>query len=240
MRAVTLLRTTALRSRTERQTVIVSLASRSITSEAYRKAKKIEQDRLPNTLESKVLIAAGHLTGMYSKGSLSVRMSKRMYDACYTASENTQIYDDLELPDTFMSWFAVTNLHVWLTMYRLRQEGQEHKPFTQELVNFFWQDVEERMRIAGLSAMQISSSMKQLQPIYYGSLLSFDEGIESSDTILASALWRNIFQMKGDVDKVARMVNFVRYEAARLEQEKIEDFVNGLIPFSHWQEVPNA
>ena len=55
------------------------------------------------------------------------------------------------LPDTFQSWFLVAHLHVWLCLVRLKREGKDGSLVIREVVTTFWHDVEQRMRVLGVS-----------------------------------------------------------------------------------------
>ena len=56
------------------------------------------------------------------------------------------------LPDTFQSWFLVSQLHVWLCLVRLKRE-KEGKHMLKEVVNTFWFDVDHRMQELGVSVL---------------------------------------------------------------------------------------
>lgn len=49
------------------------------------------------------------------------------------------------LPDTLQSWFLVQQLHIWMLLVRAKKEGTQGKLFYNQLVQFFWDDVEHKM-----------------------------------------------------------------------------------------------
>ena len=55
------------------------------------------------------------------------------------------------LPDSFQSWFLIAHLHVWLCMVRLKREGRDGSFVMKQVVSTFWYDVEQRMRVLGVS-----------------------------------------------------------------------------------------
>lgn len=57
------------------------------------------------------------------------------------------------LPDTFMSWFFLTHLHVWMAMVRLQAAGDDGVVLSKELYEVFWEDVEHRIRLTGVWAL---------------------------------------------------------------------------------------
>jgi cytochrome b pre-mRNA-processing protein 3 len=56
----------------------------------------------------------------------------------------------MNLPDTFHTWFLVTELHVWMLMVRLMNEGKEGRLIRNGLVNALWDDVEQRSKQLGV------------------------------------------------------------------------------------------
>jgi hypothetical protein len=55
----------------------------------------------------------------------------------------------------------------------------------------FWADVERRMGTHDASnALIFSKNMKIYSKFYYGSVVSYDEGLVGSDAVLADALYR--------------------------------------------------
>jgi hypothetical protein len=70
----------------------------------------------------------------------------------------------------------------------------------QALIDFFFQDVEDRLR--GLlgprtSERAITSYMKEYRDLWNGSQFSLDVGLVGGDWELAGAVWRNLFDAKG-------------------------------------------
>ena len=51
----------------------------------------------------------------------------KLYLCCTELVQFDELFDYLELPDTYLSYFLLLHLHVWLIMTRLAQEGDEGK-----------------------------------------------------------------------------------------------------------------
>ncbi|PVG01432.1 hypothetical protein CPB86DRAFT_795110 [Serendipita vermifera] len=141
--------------------------------------------------------------GLYSKQGDSVRLGKKVYLDCCDQDiiEEKWVYEVCRVPRTFNSWFQITNLHVWLLTVRLRALPSPYgKYMLQALVNFFFQDIEDRLRaLLGprTSERTIVSYMKEYRELWNGSQLSLDIGLVGGDWELAGAIWRNIFDAKG-------------------------------------------
>lgn len=63
---------------------------------------------------------------------------------------------DLNMPDTFFSWFLVTELHVWMIMVRYMAEGNAGKIVRNNLVATLWQDTNARVENLGVSNIILS------------------------------------------------------------------------------------
>jgi cytochrome b pre-mRNA-processing protein 3 len=53
---------------------------------------------------------------------------------------------ELQMPDTFYSWFLVTELHVWMLMVRTMAEGEEGRFVRNNIVEAMWEDVITRVK----------------------------------------------------------------------------------------------
>lgn len=134
-----------------------------------------------------------------------------------------EFFEEFHLPDTFNSWFLVTELHCWLILTRVMQEGSESgedgRFLRNCIVEAMWRDVQTRAKKLGManpsaSRAQIGILAEQFQ----ATLINYDEGLMSDDMILASALWRRFFEMKcDDYSKLEKLVNYVRKTALQLE-----------------------
>lgn len=62
---------------------------------------------------------------------------------------------DFNMPDTFYSWFLVTELHVWMLMVRYMAEGDNGKMVRNNLVEAMWNDVDNRLNKLGVRNQQI-------------------------------------------------------------------------------------
>jgi cytochrome b pre-mRNA-processing protein 3 len=156
-----------------------------------------------------------------------------MYENIADQIDYYEFFNEFNMPDTFNSWFLVTELHLWMILTRVMAEGSEKDQGKQIngnilkilkfsfldgrfirncIVEAMWADVQQRAK--KLSADNPSASRQQvgiLSEQFQATLISYDEGIMSDDKILASALWRRFFAMQcNDYTKVEKLVKYVR------------------------------
>ena len=89
----------------------------------------------------------------------------------------------LDLPDTFYSWWLITELHAWMLCVRLRV-GQT--PEGEDLMNFMvaglWTDLETRMKkIPGMSASKRGNQIWDLA-----------EEFQVNHTSVVLRVWKNL------------------------------------------------
>ncbi|SPC66246.1 related to CBP3 - mitochondrial protein required for assembly of cytochrome bc1 complex [Ustilago sp. UG-2017b] len=138
------------------------------------------------------------LMGYNSLTSTSIRVTSDLYDRCAERAhvERNFWYGDCALPETYQSWFQITNLHVYLLLARFRAfDKAANKTYSQELINHFFIDAESRMRdrFGVQTSRLVKGYMRDMHMQHRGSILAYDEGLAGGDARLAQAMWRNIW-----------------------------------------------
>jgi len=159
----------------------------------------------------------------------------KLYESVTNQVDYNEYFQALNMPDTFYSWFLVTEVHVWMLMARVMNEGENGRWVRNAIVEAMWQDVEYRSKQLG----ETSSSLrrKQIQELadqFQACLFSYDEGLMSSDHVMAGALWRNLLQNE-DVEDLAivdKLVGHVRQQMSLLDQVDPEVLLIGSGTFS--------
>ncbi|CAO3673125.1 unnamed protein product [Umbelopsis vinacea] len=183
----------------------------------------------------KLVFGLARMMGYYSTNSTAIRASHDLYNVCAQQVEDNKkfYFEDCNLPDNFQTWFSITQLHVWMLMVRLRAEDHG-KIYIQELVNRFFEDAEERIRLHGVTSGRIVNSyVKDLLAQFHGGVVAYDEGMCKDDPVLAAALWRNLFTATtGNANDLAYIVQYIRRELKILDEYDSEKLNDGRIQFS--------
>lgn len=144
------------------------------------------------------------------------------------------------MPDTFNSWFLITELHCWMILTRVMNEGpetgQDGRFMRNCIVESMWADVQ--LRSKKLSMDNPSAARSQvaiLSEQFQATLINYDEGLMSDDRILASALWRRFFDMKcEDYTKLEKLVSYVRQSTLQLDSMTRDELLR---PKIEWQSI---
>lgn len=78
-----------------------------------------------------------------------------LYEGIADQINYVEIFEELSLPDTFYSWFVVTELYIWMLSVRAMAEGIDGRHLRNGLVEAFWLDVAQRVKKLGVSRKYI-------------------------------------------------------------------------------------
>lgn len=133
-------------------------------------------------------------------------------------------------------------LHVYLLAARFRMfDRKVAAPWPQHLLDHFFFDAEERMdTLHNLTSRSVRQAhLKDMFVQYRGMVAAYDEGIAKGDAVLATALWRNLYGARPDVnpEHLATVVGYMRRELRNLEKLTDEQVVNGSIKFGDFRHI---
>ena len=137
-------------------------------------------------------------------------------------------------PGDFRCRFALASLHLWLSLVRLRGEGEAGKLLGQELYDHFWAEMETRVRGEGV-VVRLSKWMRELEGAFYGSSAAYDAALADQQDgpvgagrdELASALRRNVYMGDGSLQDSQFLARYVRHQLACLALTQSEAVMAG-------------
>ncbi|KRZ91655.1 Ubiquinol-cytochrome c reductase complex chaperone CBP3 -like protein [Trichinella sp. T8] len=153
--------------------------------------------------------------------------SAKLYVQCSNEVDYLKFIKTYQLPDTFMSWFKINILHIWLLLLRLSNEPTILEIVKKEIIGCLWDDVKLRIKVLSKVDPACSLKTRETLSLCYGllitSFLEYDEGILSDDKTLAGALWRNIYDRELDNPiPLNALVRYVRSQVKLLHSIPVE------------------
>ena len=103
-----------------------------------------------------------------------------------------------------------------------------------------WDDMVVEIRNKGIPELQLNKNLVELQEIFFGSALAYDEGIASNDAVLGAALWRNLYGFEVDARQLEIAVRYTRMESNRIEKMADEYFKEGNFDFGELPRRPRG
>ncbi|KAH9823571.1 ubiquinol-cytochrome C chaperone-domain-containing protein [Melampsora americana] len=189
----------------------------------------------------KVLVSLGNGLGYHLPKSHAITVTSDLYDHCSNQFELEKPFwiNQCGLPDSFQTWFQITQLHLWILIVRLRcMKSNLGQLYIQELVNHTFIDIEHRMRSKPYKVTKnrlIKGYMKTMLDQHYGFLIGFDWALaiekERSDQILTEAIWRNLFGAEWGKGMGGVKGIFESHQTKDDEKRKESDLKNGKLKF---------
>lgn len=139
-----------------------------------------------------------------------------MYQSVADKINYKQFFEAYNMPNTFNSWFLVTELHVWILLLRAMAEGSESgedgRFIRNCIVEAMWADVNTRAKKLGSqNPGGVRDQIQVLSQQFQAALITYDEGIAGDDMVLAGAIWRRFFEMDCEnYEQLERLVKYVR------------------------------
>lgn len=123
-----------------------------------------------------------------------------------------------QMPNTFNTWFLITEIHVWMLMVRAMSERQHAEIIRNTLVESLWADVMIRTKeLAPDDSRTVKKQIIELSGQFQYAIISYDEGLTKDDKQMASALWKRFFNSNCDnYEHIELMVKYIRYNVSVL------------------------
>ncbi|XP_029835690.3 ubiquinol-cytochrome-c reductase complex assembly factor 1 isoform X2 [Ixodes scapularis] len=184
--------------------------------------------RLPSLMEASSSLQTTRVFHLAAPREETRKAAVYIYESCVDRVDFATFFTYLKLPDTFLSWFFVTELHLWMCMTRAMAEPDERRAtyLQSELVRSLWSDTEARLKKLGSMSSSIKrEALQDLCDHFNAALLLYDEGAQGDDKALAGALWRVMLMCEGnDPSALETLVCYVRRQMHRLDGMTIDEF----------------
>jgi len=150
---------------------------------------------------------------------------------CIQAVDTREFFEYFDLPDTFRSWFLVSELHVYMMCNRL-MVGELHdaQRVKTVLVKALWEDVLERIKLlADIPAKKRKENLMDLNFEFQAALMMYDCAfLNDDDKEIAAALWRRLFIDEPlDAPRLELLLKYVRLNMVMLDNISLEDLLTG-------------
>uniref|UniRef100_A0A914WYI0 Ubiquinol-cytochrome c chaperone domain-containing protein n=1 Tax=Plectus sambesii TaxID=2011161 RepID=A0A914WYI0_9BILA len=157
----------------------------------------------------------------------------RVYYQCADGFDYEGLCKALNLDDVMFTWFKLTLLHIWFALVRVHRSMNEeaYLRFRDGMLTSLWDDVENRFGTIASEwkipmAMKKKENLRLMQGVMLQSLVEYDEGFVCTDTMLAGALWRNLYtENMVDLIDLNRAVRYVRANIAHLDTLHIDSLI---------------
>jgi cytochrome b pre-mRNA-processing protein 3 len=155
------------------------------------------------------------------------------YQRVVEQSRKPVFFAEYGVPDTLDGRFELICLHAFLYLHRLKAERPKASQLCQGFFDRMFTDFDRALREMGTSDLGVGKQVKRMARAFFGRIRAYEEGLACDDSVLGSALARNLF---GTVSEPApfAMAHYVRGTVGELRRQSAEELLAGRILF----EVP--
>jgi len=158
--------------------------------------------------------------------------AEALYERAVAQARLPVFYARLGVPDTLDGRFDMVVLHVFLLLYRLRQEGERSKRLAQALFDVMFEDMDRSLREMGVGDLGVGPRVKAMAKALYGRIAAYEEGLAGDDEILAAALARNLFgTVSASPEALSSLCVYLRNTAAALSRRPYQELALGRVGF---------
>lgn len=147
-------------------------------------------------------------------------------------SRQPVFYVEYGVPDTFDGRFELICLHAFLYLHRLKSEHPRARALAQAFFDTMFGDLDRTLREIGTGDLRVGKEVKRMARGFYGRIRAYEGGIAAGDSVLGTALARNLFgtvgASPGHLDAVTA---YLRVAADALRRQAAADLLAGRIDF---------
>ncbi len=162
-----------------------------------------------------------------------LKVAEQLYVKIVEQSRQPEFYTDFKTPDTVDGRFEMISVHAFLAMRRLKSGDNSASELSQLLFNVMFDDMDRNLREMGVGDLGVGKRVKIMAKVFYGRIVAYEEALDANDEVLKEALIRNHYGTLEaiDDDSVALLAQYISKNSKILEQQSIDDFMQGQIRF---------
>lgn len=154
------------------------------------------------------------------------------YGAAVSQGRLPVFYAEYHVPDTLDGRFEMIALHVFLVLYRVKNDKLSGA-FAQALFDVFFADMDRGLRELGTGDLSVGKQIKLMATGFYGRIAAYEAGLAGSGD-LDAALRRNLYGTVSapGVSDVTAIAGYLRRQVAHLADQPVDEIRRGIVRFA--------
>lgn len=143
------------------------------------------------------------------------------YAGIVGAARQPKLFSEIGVPDTLEGRYEVLVIHLFLFLYRLKDESDDVRRHSQRVFDVMFRDLDRSLREMGVGDLTVPKKIKKLASAFYGRTAAYDAAITACDGVeLEVAVLRNVFG--GDLAQAPAARQLAGYMLASCETLKAQ------------------
>lgn len=110
------------------------------------------------------------------------------------AARQPALFARIGVPDTLEGRYEVLVIHLFLFLYRLKEESEDVRGHSQRVFDVMFRDLDRSLREMGVGDLSVPKRIKKLAGAFYGRTAAYDAALTACDGVeLEVAVLRNVF-----------------------------------------------
>lgn len=159
--------------------------------------------------------------------------ARQLYLAAVAQARQPAFYTRYGVPDTVDGRFDMTALHVFLILYRLREEGEATRDLGQALFDYMFGDMDRSLRELGVGDLRVGKRIQPMVQAFMGRAQTYRQALLAADeAALAEAIHRNVYRGAAAVPAAA-LADYVQRQVGVLAGVPAAMLQAGEVPFGN-------
>jgi cytochrome b pre-mRNA-processing protein 3 len=165
--------------------------------------------------------------------SRSVRSAAELaYRLVVEQARHPAFFVEWGVPDTLDGRFELICLHAFFYLHRLKSERPRSARLGQCFFDTMFGELDRALRESGTGDLRVGKEVKRMAQGFYGRIRAYEAGLAADDSVLGSAIARNLFgTVPGEVRPVTAVAEYVRAQIAALARQPAAGLLAGRIRF---------
>jgi cytochrome b pre-mRNA-processing protein 3 len=161
----------------------------------------------------------------------------RLRGEIVAAARDPVLFTEYGIEDSLEGRFEVLALHAALVLRHLNRMKPPAPEMAHDLTDSLFRSFDGALREMGIGDTGVPKRMRTIAEAFLGRAGAYDRALNGGTPGLAAALARNVYDGRGNPDRLARYV-----EAANqaLAHASLEAFTSGPVPFPRPSAIPRA
>lgn len=159
----------------------------------------------------------------------------RLRGEIVAAARDPVLFTDYGIEDNLEGRFESVALHAALVLRRLNCMPPPAPEIAQDLTDALFHSFDTALREMGVGDTSVPKRMRRLAEAFLGRATAYDLALKGTSAQLAVALARNVYDNRGNPERLAR---YVAAAGERLANAPLEVFMAGPVPFPRPSDVP--
>jgi len=168
------------------------------------------------------------LFGGFTRRKMRLQHAHFLYGAVVASARNPDLFRSFDMPDTFDGRFEMLAAHLYVLNARLRQDGDNGRALSQEVIDLFLADMDVALRESAVGDQVVPKRLAKMTRVVHGRAAAYDRARDAegdTQTEIAVVIARNVFNGRKLQQNELAMADWMLQQIASLEKHPLDQIL---------------